>query len=214
MTSTPTPATKKNDHGVLRLLLDYGPLLIFFLVYKYNAPADQNIAATLSAVILSTLAFMASIIAAIIIAKVKLGRVSPMMWLTTILVVGFGGLTIYFHDQRFIQIKPTIIYVLLSGLLFGGLWFKRPLLKYVMEAGYDGLTDKGWLALSRNWAFFFAGLAVFNEIARAMLSFGDWLTVKVWGVTILSFLFAAANIPMLLRNGLGDDAESEDTKNI
>jgi intracellular septation protein len=83
-----------------------------------------------------------------------------------------------------------------------------------MEAGYDGLSDKGWLALSRNWAFFFAGLAVFNEIARAMLSFGDWLTVKVWGVTILSFLFAAANIPMLLRNGLGDDAESEDTKNI
>jgi intracellular septation protein len=198
---------KKPDHGVLRLVLDYVPLVVFFGVYKWNAPADNNMIDTLSAVVASTLAFMVAIVAAIILAKWKLGRVSPMMWLTTVLVLGFGGLTIWFHDAKFIQIKPTIIYVLLSGALFVGLFTGRSYMKYVFEAGYDGLSDEGWLKLARNWAWFFAGLAVINEVLRANVDFGTWLTIKVWGVTILSFLFAAANVPMLLKHGLGDEAE-------
>jgi intracellular septation protein len=126
------------------------------------------------------------------------------------LVVGFGGLTIWFNDAKFIQIKPTIIYVILSGLLFGGLFLKKPLMKYVFEAGYDGLSERGWMMLSRNWAWFFGALAVINEIVRAQFTFDDWLSIKVWGVTIVSFLFAAANIPMLMREGLGREDEEVD----
>lgn len=197
--------TKQPDHGLLRLILDYGPLLIFFIVYKYNAPDGKDVAGTLAAVVASTGAFMFAILAAALVAKWKLGRISPMMWLTTVLVVGFGGLTIWFHDAKFIQLKPTIIYVMLSGLLFGGLWFGRPLMKYMFEAGYDGLSDEGWMILSRNWAFFFALLAGLNEFVRLSFDFDAWLSIKVWGVTILSFLFAAANVPMLLRHGLGKE---------
>jgi intracellular septation protein len=125
-----------------------------------------------------------------------------MLWLSAILVVFFGALTIYFHDQRFIQIKPTIIYAFFAVLLFGGLLRGRPLLKYLLEAAYDGLDQEGWLKLSRNWALFFVAMAIANEVMRATLSFDVWLTVKVWGVTIVSFLFAASNIPMLMKHGL------------
>lgn len=199
--------TQKQDHNGLRLALDYVPLVIFFGIYKLNAPADAgDMVGTLAAVIKSTGAFVAANIAAMIIARWKLGKVSVMMWLTTILVVGFGGLTVYFHDARFIQIKPTIIYVLLSAALFVGLFIKKPLLKFVFEAGYDGLSDIGWTILSRNWAIFFAVLAILNEIVRAQFDFGTWLSLKVWGVTILSLIFGMANIPMLMKHGLGEDA--------
>jgi intracellular septation protein len=208
-----TEPAKTDTHQTLRLILDYAPLLVFFGVYRFYAPAEPNVVATLSAVIRSTGAFMVAIVAAAAIAKWKIGKISPMMWLTTILVVGFGGLTIWFNDAKFIQLKPTIIYVLLSGLLFGGLYLKKPLLKYVFEAGYDGLSEAGWTKLSRNWAWFFAALALTNEVIRLNFSFDDWLSIKVWGVTIVSFLFAAANVPMLLREGLGAEPETGETSN-
>ena len=185
---------KPKPHPGWSLAIDYGPLVLFFLAYKFTS------------VFVGTAVFMAAIVVAVIVSKWRLGRVSPMLWLSAILVVGFGGLTIWFHDPKFIQIKPTIIYALLSGLLFIGLAMGKPLLKYVLEAGYDGLSDRGWTILSRNWACFFAAMAVINQILVATLDFGTWLTVKVWGLTILSFLFAMANIPVMTKHGFGQDA--------
>lgn len=182
--------------GWLPAALDYGPLLIFFLAYK------------VSGIFTGTAAFMAAIAIAMIVSRIRLGRISPMMWLSSILVIAFGGLTLWLHDPKFIQIKPTIIYALLAGLLFIGLARGKPLLKYVLEHGYDGLSDRGWFKLSRNWAWFFLVMAVLNEILRATLSFDGWLTVKVWGVTLLSSAFAAANIPMLMRHGLAEPEPS------
>lgn len=198
--------SEKAKPGWLPAALDYGPLLIFFAVYKYSAPDDSNdLVGTLSAVVRSTGAFMAAIVAAMIIARVKLGRISPMMWISAVLVLVFGGLTVWLHDARFIQIKPTIIYGIMAAILFVGLVRGKPMLKYVLEHGYDGLSDKGWLILSRNWAWFFLAMAVLNEILRASLPFDSWLTIKVWGVMIVTILFAAANVPMLMRHGLGED---------
>jgi intracellular septation protein len=186
--------TKPKPHPGWSLAIDYGPLVLFFIAYKFTS------------VFVGTAVFMAAIVVAVAVSKWRLGRVSPMLWLSAILVVGFGGLTIWFHDPKFIQIKPTIIYALLSSLLFIGLTMGKPLLKYVLEAGYDGLSDRGWTILSRNWAFFFAAMAVINQILVATLDFGTWLTVKVWGLTILSFLFAMANIPVMTKHGFGQDA--------
>lgn len=192
VTSSAKPAHNSN----LSLALDFGPLLVFFLGFK------------LIGMIAGTAFFMAAITLAVIVSKWKLGKVSPMLWLSAILVVFFGGLTIYFNDQRFIQIKPTIIYTFFALLLFGGLAKGKPLLKYLLQAAYDGLDETGWRKLSRNWAIFFVAMAIANEIMRASMDFDTWLTVKVWGVTILSFLFAAANIPMLLKHGLVLDKRS------
>ncbi len=195
------PAAKPAHGGSLSLALDFGPLLVFFLSYK-GGGWFWGAGNPITAMSFGTAAFMAAIIIAVIISKVKLGRVSPMLWLSALLILFFGGLTIYFHDQRFIQLKPTIIYAFFALMLFAGLLRGKPLLKYLLQAAYDGLSEEGWRKLSRNWALFFVAMAVANELMRRSMSFDTWLAVKVWGVTIVSVVFAGANIPMLLRHGL------------
>lgn len=191
---------KKENKG-LGFALDFGPLLIFFLVYKF------------SNIIFGTAAFMAAILIAVIISKWKIGKISPMLWLSAVLVIGFGALTIYFNDPRFIQIKPTIIYTGFAVILGVGLLRGKAMLKYLLQAAYEGLSDEGWLKLSRNWAIFFVAMALLNEAMRLTLTFDLWLTLKVWGITILSFIFAIANVPMLMRHGLdlGQNEDAEET---
>jgi intracellular septation protein len=203
--------TRPAHNGNLSLALDFGPLLVFFLTYK-GAGWLWGANNPITAMSIGTAAFMAAIVIAVVISKVKLGRVSPMLWLSAMLILFFGGLTIYFHDQRFIQIKPTIIYSFFALMLFGGLLRGKALLKYLLQAAYDGLTDEGWRKLSRNWAVFFIAMAIANEAMRRSMSFDAWLAIKVWGVTIVSILFAAANIPMLMRHGLalGKNLDSEE----
>jgi intracellular septation protein len=193
MTTDPKP----KPPSWLAPAIDYGPLLIFFVAYK------------LTDVFRGTAVFMVAIAIAVLVSRVKLGRVSPMLWLSAILIMVFGGLTIWMHDQRFIQFKPTIIYAILAAILFGGILIGKPLLKYVFEVGYHGLSDRGWMLLSRNWAVFFAVLAVINEIIRRLYSFDQWMMIKVYGIPILSVLFAMANLPMLMRHGMGQDAAPE-----
>ena len=176
--------------GWLPLAIDFAPLVLFFIVYKTVG------------VFAGTAAFMLAIIAAVLVSKIMLGRVSPMLWLSAILVVGFGALTMWFHDERFIQIKPTIIYAGLGLLLLGGVALGKPLIKYVLENGLDGLNDRGWMLLSRNWGLFFIVMALLNEVMRATFSFDTWLTLKVWALIPLSLAFGASQIPMMTREGL------------
>ena len=204
MTEASAPA-KKN--ASLNYALDYGPLLIFFLAYKFGgSDADPT-----QGPLVGTGVFMVAIAIAVAVSKWKLGRVSPMLWLSAVLVVGFGALTLWFRDPKFIQIKPTIIYLFFAALLIGGVLRGKAMLKYVLEAAYEGLTEQGWRKLSLNWGLFFLALAGANELMRSTLSFDMWLTVKVWGVTAATFLFAIANIPMLMRHGLslGDEASEK-----
>ncbi len=185
------------DHRGLSFALDFGPLLVFFLVYKFGSPEGSPV----TSAIYGTVAFMIAIVIAMIVSKWKLGKVSPMMWMSAILILGFGALTIYFNDPRFIQHKPTIIYAGFALILFGGLLRGKAMLKSLLQAAFEGLTDEGWLKLSRNWALFFTAMAVVNELMVATLTFDWWLTIKVWGVTTASFIFAMANIPMLMKHG-------------
>lgn len=197
--------TKKKSHGGLSFALDFGPLLLFFLASKLGSSATDP----KQGAIVGTTVFMVAIIVASIISKVKLGRISPMLKLTAALGVFFGALTLWFNDERFIQIKPTIIYIFFAGLLLGGWVRGKAMLRYVLEHAYDGLSDAGWLKLSLSWGLFFTGLAIANEAMRATMSFDTWLMLKVWGVTALTFLFALANIPMLMRHGLKLDGSAE-----
>jgi intracellular septation protein len=203
MTNTVVP---KKPHGALSFALDFGPLLLFFLASKLgHSEADPKQGA-----IVGTATFMIAILVATIVSKWKLGRISPMLKLTAALGIFFGALTIWFHDERFIQIKPTVIYAFFSALLIGGYVRGKALLKYVLESAFEGLSETGWLKLSLNWGIYFALLAVANEVAWRMLNFDTWLTLKVWGVTGLTFLFSMANIPMLMRHGLNLADKSED----
>ena len=210
---TQTPATKppKKPHGLLNFLLDFGPLLAFFIAYKLAGPGD-SIATTTEATIISTGTFMVAITIALIVSQWKLGKISPMMWMSAILVLGFGTITIISGSFAFIQHKPTFLYLLFAAILFLGVWRGKAPLKYLLEYAFEGLSDEGWLKLSRNWGFFFIGMAVLNEGMIATLTEQMWLTLKVWGVTALTFVFGMANIPMLLRHGLklADDEKADD----
>lgn len=215
MTEKNTPATQNDtsnkNHGFLPILLDFGSLLVFFLVFKFSNSGEGAIAAT-KAVINGTLAFMFAIVIALGLSKWKLGRISPMLWLSAILIIGFGALTVYFYDEKFIQIKPTIIYSGFALLLLGGCMMGKAFLGTLMQAVYQGLDNEGWMKLSRNWGLYFLFLAILNEIIRYYFDFDTWLTIKVWGVTILSFIFALTQMPMMLRHGLDIGQNEEDEK--
>jgi intracellular septation protein len=190
-------------------MLDFGPLLLFFITNWWFASKENPAAGPLA----GTAVFMVAIIAALIISKWKLGKISPMMWMSAILVTGFGALTLWFQDPKFIQLKPTLIYLLFAAVLFAGLLRGKAFLQYLLEYAFDGVDHDGWMKLSRNWALFFIVMAGLNEVLRSYFDFDTWLTAKTWGVTIIFFLFNMSQIPMLVKHGLnlGDlDAKKPD----
>ena len=182
--------------GGAKLLIDLGPLLVFFLV-NFFAPVP-----TFAKIFVATGAFMVAMVVAMIFSALKYQRISPLLWFSGIMVVVLGGLTIWLHDRTFIQMKPTLYYALVSALLFFGLATDRPLLQRVLGSTYPGLDEIGWKKLTLNWAIFFAFMACLNEAVWRNSSWNFWLGFKLWGAIPLTFLFAAANIPMLLRHGL------------
>jgi intracellular septation protein len=178
------------------MALDFGPLVVFFAVnFLTGGPAIVRVMS-------ATAAFMVASVAAIVISRVKTGHVSPMLWMTGVLVVVFGGLTLWFHDATFIKMKPTIIYLMFAGILVFGLVTGRPTLQTLLEAAYPGLSALGWRKLTRNWAFFFVFMAVLNELVWRNTSWDFWVGFKLWGAMPLTLVFAIANVPMLLKHGL------------
>lgn len=210
--SIPTPPPTKKKSGWLNLLIDYGPVLVFFIVYRIFRPEDSKDAVgEIVAVTKSTGAFIVATLIALGVSKWKLGKISPMLWLSSVLVVGFGALTMWSQDEAWIRHKPTAVYLLFAGALFWGWWRGRPTLKYLLESAFEGLSDLGWMKLSRNWAFFFVFLAALNEVFayNAWFSFGEWLKAKLFVFMPLSFIFTFAHVPMLLKHGLAAQEEDE-----
>jgi intracellular septation protein len=136
-----------------------------------------------------------------------------MLLLSTILIVGFGSLTVFLRDPFYVQVKPTVLYLFFGVVLLIGWLRGKALLQWLLEAAFEGLNEEGWLKLSRNWGLFFLFFAVLNEVLRHMLSFGDWLSAKLWVFMPLSFLFTFTQLPMLLRHGLAANAEDEVVEN-
>ena len=200
--STTAKSEPTEPHGPMRLIVDFGPLVVFFVTYKLSGGG-------LHGTLVATGAFMAGVLIAIVAALAVFKRVTPMLLLSTALILSFGAITLYLRDPRFIQMKPTLYYGVLASILLIGLARRKPLLRWLFGPIFPGLSEDGWLKLSRNWALFFVALAVVNEIMRAVLSFDTWLTTKVWGVPIVSLVFAAANVPMLLRHGLEADSKKD-----
>ncbi len=211
-TETQPEAKKSAGSSWLNVAVDYGPLLVFLAVYRFNAPDEPNAAGELVALINGTGAFIVAAIAALLVSKWRLGKVSPMLWFSTALIVGFGALTIFFGDPRFVQLKPTIIYSGFGVALLVGFFVGKALLKILLEAAFEGLTDEGWLKLSRNWGIFFLALAALNEALVAYMSFEGWLWAKFWVFLPLTFLFTFTQLPMLMKHGLSLEGEEEAIK--
>ncbi len=211
-TDSTTAAKPKPKTGWLNILVDYGPLLVFLGVYKFYQPPETSTFGEIAAVIYGTIAFMVAAVTALVFSKFKFGHVSPMLILSTALIVGFGGLTIWLQDERFIQIKPTAIYLLFGVLLIGGWMRGKALLQILLEAAFEGLDREGWLKLSRNWGLFFFFMAALNEVLRMQLDFESWLWAKLWVFMPLSFLFTFTQLPMLMKHGLALEDRDEVVK--
>lgn len=192
MMATPT----KSDPGIaMRLALDLGPLAVYFATY---ALSGHNI-------FLSTAVFMGVTAVAMLISLLRFGKVSPIQIFSAIMVLVLGGLTIWLHKDWIIKIKPTIYYVTVATILVWGIVTGRPTLQMVLGQAYPGLDEEGWRLLTRNWAIFFFCLAIANELVWRNSSTAFWLSYKLWGSMPATLIFAACNVPMLMRHGLAAD---------
>jgi intracellular septation protein len=194
-----TTEMKKEPAGLARLAIDIGPLLVFFIA-NFFAPVPGALK-----IFVATGAFMAAMVAALCFAAIRYRYVSPLLLFSAVMVVVLGGLTIWLHNETFIKVKPTIYYGLVAGLLAFGLATGRPFLKAVLGSTYPGLDEEGWIKLTRNWAIFFAVMAVVNEAVWRNSSTDFWIGFKLWGAVPATLLFAVANVPMLMRHGLAMD---------
>lgn len=167
-----------------RLALDLGPLVIFFIAFK------------LSNIYVATAIFMAAIVTSLAIGYTIERKISPMPAFTAVLVLVFGGLTLYLQNDTFIKMKPTVLYAFFGVVLLGGLAVNRLFIKYVFAQAFE-LTDEGWRKLTLRWGIFAFVLAVANEIIWRHFSTDVWVNFKVWGIFPLFFLFALAQTPLI-----------------
>jgi intracellular septation protein len=179
-----TEATKPQLPPLLKLAFDLGPLVLFFVANSRYG------------IFVATATFMVAVVAALA-ASYALTRVLPIMpVVTAIIVLVFGGLTLFLHNDTFIKVKPTIIYVLFGGILLGGLAFGKSFLGVVFDSLFH-LTEEGWRKLTFRWGLFFLALALLNEIVWRNTSTNVWVDFKVFGFLPLTFLFGALQYPLL-----------------
>ncbi|MBX9845349.1 MAG: septation protein A [Xanthobacteraceae bacterium] len=199
---------KAQLNPLLKLALDLGPLLLFFFANSRPAVFEPLLAPLIPAAVahgeqagifVATAVFMVAILVALVISYALTRRLPVMAIVSAVVVVVFGGATLFFQNDTFIKLKPTIIYLLFTVVLFGGLVFKKPLLAMVFDQVFH-LTDEGWHKLTIRWALFFLALAVLNEIVWRTQSTDTWVAFKVFGVMPLTFIFAAFQYPLLTKH--------------
>ena len=181
-------------HPHLKLALNFGPLLIFF------------VANTMLGIFTATAVFMAVMLIVLVVEFAIERKVSFMPLLTTGLVLVFGGLTLWLSNDIFIKIKPTILYTLFGAVLIGGLAFNRLFIKLLFGQIFS-LSDPAWRSLTWRWSLFFIALAIMNEIVWRHFSTNIWVAFKVWGVFPLTVIFAMAQTPFIMRH----QVESEES---
>ncbi len=182
--------------SLIRFALDMGPLLIFFTTFK------------IFGIFAATATFMAAISVALGLGYWMERKLSPMPVFTALLVLLFGGLTLYLQDDTFLKIKLTVLYSCFALILIGGLLFDRLLIKFIFSEAFS-LTDRGWRALTWRWAIFFLGIAITNEIVWRNFSTETWVDFKVWGIVPLFFLFALLQVPLVMAHEIKDDPPSD-----
>lgn len=211
MTEDARPREKHNP--LLKLALEMGPLVLFFFANSKPDLFRPLIAATLgerlatgpqSGILIATAIFMAAMLVSLVLTKSLLGRLPIMPLVSGVVVLVFGGLTLYLQDDTFIKIKPTIVNVLFGAILLGGLAFGKPLLPYALDSVFE-LDAEGWWRLTLRWGLFFLLLAVLNEAVWRTQTTDFWVAFKVWGIMPITMVFAMAQTPLLMRHGPKDD---------
>ncbi len=180
---------------LIKLVVEFGPLLVFFVGNSRYG------------IYTGTGAFMVATVISLIASRTLLGRIAVMPLITSVFVLVFGGLTLWLQDDHFIKIKPTMVNGLFAAILFVGLATGRLFLKIVFGEVMR-LTDQGWRILTFRWAFFFVFLAGLNEVMWRFFSTDTWVAFKVFGIMPITFIFALCQIGILKKY---EDTTSEST---
>lgn len=188
MTEKPSAGSEPeiSPQQLLKMLLEVGPIGVFFLVNAYRG------------IFWGTGAFMAATVVALLASRKLLGRIPIMPLISGAFVLVFGSLTLVLHDELFIKMKPTIVNTLFALILFGGIFYGQSFLKYIFGEVFN-LTEEGWRVLTIRWALFFVVLAVINEVVWRSFSTDFWIGFKVWGIMPLTMVFAVAQIGLIKR---------------
>ena len=174
-----------------KLLIDIGPLAVFFIFYTRNG---------LQA---SILPFMIATVISVLFSYILEKKIPVMPTIGAAIVLLFGGLTIYFDNEVFFKMKPTIINLLFAIILYGGIMINKPLLKYLLGAALK-LEDQGWNILTQRWIGFFIALAILNEIVWRTQSTDIWVNFKVFGILPITFIFTMTQFPLIKKYQIKD----------
>ena len=177
--------------NISKLLIDIGPLAVFFIFYTKG---DLK-----SAII----PFMIATIIAVLFSYIMEKKIPVMPTVGAFIILIFGGLTIYFDNEVFFKMKPTIINLLFALILYGGMIVKKPLLKFLLGAAIK-LEDEGWKILTQRWISFFIALAVLNEIVWRTQSTDIWVNFKVFGILPITFIFTMTQFPLIKKYQIED----------
>lgn len=180
-----------------KLVLEAGPLVVFFIANSQYG------------IFVATGAFMIATVLALTVSRWKFGRIPIMPLVSGFFVLTFGALTLYFQEEYFIKIKPTIVNLLFSIILFGGLLFGQSLLRYLFGEVFK-LQDRGWRLLTFRWACFFVFLAVLNEVVWRNFSTEFWAGFKLMGVMPITMIFAVSQIGLLQKYAIPDMVPDSD----
>ena len=170
--------------SIYKLLIDIGPLAIFFIFYTRSGLQE------------AIFPLMVATVIAVIISYVLERKIPIMATMGAGIVLIFGGLTIYFNDEIFIKMKPTIINAVFAIILYGGVLLKKPLLKFLLGAALK-LEEEGWRILTQRWIAFFIALAVLNEIVWRTQTTDFWVNFKVFGILPITFIFTMTQFPLI-----------------
>jgi intracellular septation protein len=200
---TRLPEAHKENAG-LKLALELGPLLVFFLGNSYGErlakwfPALSELGGPL---FIATGLFMTATIISLVASKIIVGKLPLMPLVSGVVVLAFGGLSIWLQNEMFIKMKPTIINTLFGVVLLGGLLFGRSLLGYVFNSAFQ-LDQEGWNKLTLRWGLFFIFLAILNEVVWRNFSTDAWVTFKVWGTMPITILFTLSQMPLIMKHSV------------
>ncbi|WP_204115377.1 inner membrane-spanning protein YciB [Shimia biformata] len=200
----------KKINPTLKMVLEFGPIVAFFAAYLKLRDQTVAIAGTeYDGFIVATAGFVPLIILTTAILWKLTGHISRMQIATVVLVVIFGGLSVWLNDDRFFKMKPTMIYLLFGGILGVGLLRGRSYLKLVMEEVMP-LEDQGWMILTRRLTAFFLGLAVLNEVIWRFFSTDTWVYFKTFGLTAAIFVFFIFQGKVFSDYGIEEEDEEEE----
>ena len=183
---------KKEENSLTKSMLEFVPLVTFFLAYYYFPNSNNLTGEELSVekIIFATKVFVPILLFASFLSYVILRTISKMSLITALLVIFFGALTIWFRDPTFIKMKPTIIYLSFASILIIGLMRNKSLLQSLMGSTL-ALEERGWILLTKRIIIFFISLAFLNELVWRYFGQDQWVNFKTFGMPILSLLFFA-----------------------